>query len=72
MKPELPPVPEGCPPYSVWSISAQHHETKERKTGWVRFTGPMPLKDEIDYFIPPSMWAIYEMKFLWNVWKDDE
>ena len=49
------------PEYSWWWISAQHHDTREKKTRLIKVHGPMPLKDELEYYCPHAVCAIYEM-----------
>jgi len=70
-RPVMPPVPEGCPKYTVWLVTAQKHHSHERQTRWVKFTGE-PLKAEMDYFCPPDVCVITEMRFLYAIWNDDE
>ena len=52
--------------HSWWWITARHRETREKKTRIVKFTGPMPLKDELDFYCPPDVCYITEMKFSHN------
>lgn len=49
------------PEYSWWWITAQHIETKEKKTHLVKFHGPQPLKDELEYYCPNELCVITKM-----------
>jgi len=49
------------PEYSWWWVSAQHHETKEKMTKLIKFHGPQPLKDELEFYCPHYLCAIYKM-----------
>lgn len=61
------------PKSSWWWITAQHRETKQEKKYICKFTGPMPLADEMDFYCPPDVCVITEMKFAHNDghWVDD-
>lgn len=54
------------PKFSYWWITAIHRETREERLSLCKFHGPMPLKHELEYYCPPDICVITEMKFSWN------
>lgn len=54
------------PENSVWYIKARHRQTKEVKSGFIKFTGPFPVEKELDFYCPPEVCIITEMRFLRN------
>lgn len=59
------------PEFSWWYVKAKHRVTKEVKSGFVKFTGPFPIEAELNFYCPPDVCIIQEMRFLWNdEWTD--
>lgn len=50
---------------TIWFVAAVHRRTGERKSGFLHCEGPVPLKHELDYFCPPDICSIVELRFCW-------
>ena len=69
---DLPDVPEGSPLGSLWYVKARHRTNREVKGRTVRFKGPCPIKVELDYYCPPSVCVITEMRNVQMLWTEEE
>lgn len=52
--------------YSRWWIGVKHRKTGEEQLRLCIFRGPVPIAEELDYYVPPDIAYITQMKWSSN------
>lgn len=51
------------PKYSRWWVESRHRQTNEKNLHLCVFRGPFPIEEDLNYYVPPDIAYVTDLKF---------